>query len=331
MRNHYLLTVWLLPLLLFFHCSDRRRFADVTLAPGFEVNGRGENIDSIAFWEAPDPSNSLMFVTAKENSLVEVWKFPFEDGEQDPLVHATFARSPVNGVCVDQDENLLYVSIGRPSSTVSVFDLPGLNYMMSMNKSGVDLKSEPNLAMLALESGEKRIYISADDVVYIHDAATGKYQDAFIPPHECEAMAADPYYQALYIPDENDRTGVYVYHPDGSAFMKNQENRFENHSIFQEDGEGIVIYVFMENGEDAGEGLIVVADQREKLTDFEVFDRRTWIHLGAFKIEGVSNTDGIASTQQPMPDYPLGLFAALNDDSSVACVGWDRILRAIGR
>jgi hypothetical protein len=43
----------------------------------------------------------------------------------------------------------------------------------------------------------------------------------------------------------------------------------------------------------------------------------------------VSNTDGIASTQQSSPQYPDGIFAAIEDDSSVAGAGWDKVLDAI--
>ncbi len=44
----------------------------------------------------------------------------------------------------------------------------------------------------------------------------------------------------------------------------------------------------------------------------------------------MANTDGVASTQQAMPGFPLGLFAAINDDRSVAGIGWDAILGATG-
>jgi hypothetical protein len=47
-------------------------FGSVAVSPDFELNGRGENIDSIAFWEAPDLKETLILVTAKQNSLVEV-------------------------------------------------------------------------------------------------------------------------------------------------------------------------------------------------------------------------------------------------------------------
>ena len=84
------------------------------------------------------------------------------------------------------------------------------------------------------------------------------------------------------------------------------------------------------NGGDTGRGLLIVADQRDDQTDFELFDRQTWQHLGSLRIEGVSNTDGIASTQQVLPGYPLGIFAAINDDDTIVGVGWDKILTATG-
>src|SRR5574339_486505 len=37
----------------------------------FDVRGDGQNVDSISFWEAADPAQSLMFVTSKGNSSVE--------------------------------------------------------------------------------------------------------------------------------------------------------------------------------------------------------------------------------------------------------------------
>jgi hypothetical protein len=41
------------------------------------------------------------------------------------------------------------------------------------------------------------------------------------------------------------------------------------------------------------------------------------------------NTDGIATTQQSSPQYPGGIFTAIQDDTSVAGIGWDKILHAI--
>lgn len=304
-------------------------FEIIELVFDFEVNGNGSNVDSIDFWKAPDSTESLMFVTAKSNSLVEVWKFPFIGNEQPSLTHSTFSGSNVNGIVVDQESDRLYIAVGTPSSTVSVFSLPDLNFLMNFNKPGVDYGIEPNLALLKLPNNEKRIYVSADDIVYIHDASTGNYIDEFIPEIGLETMAADEYYQAIYIPDENGRSGIYAYNPDGTQYLNNGTNHFAQ-NVFDSDAEGIIIYKCLTpEGEDMGDGFIVVSDQIESLNEYEFFDRASWEYLGKMTIDGVSNTDGIGSFPQALPDYPLGLFAAINNDGSTIGVGWDDIFAVI--
>ncbi len=305
------------------------QFGTITVDPDIEVNGAGQNIDTIEFWKAPDSTETLMFVTAKGNSLVEVWKYPFEGNEQTPITHSTFNSSQVNGLAIDQETDLLYVAIGDPSSTVSVFSLPDLEFQMNFNKQGADYQSEPNLTILNLSNGDKNIYVSADFPVYIHDATTGDFFNEFTPEEGLETMAADDFYQRIYIPDENNRTGIYVYNPDGSPYTNNGSNQF-GQGVFNADAEGIIIYKCpLNNPVDNGEGFIVVSDQRSSQSEFEFFDRITWEHLGTLKITGVSNTDGIASYPYPLPDYPLGIFAALDDDHAVAIVGWDKIFEEI--
>jgi Phytase/Secretion system C-terminal sorting domain len=305
------------------------QFGIISVDPDIEVNGLGQNIDTIEFWKAPDSTQTLMFVSAKGNQLVEVWKYPFEGNEQTPLTHSTFNGSQVNGLVIDQESDLLYVAIGEPSSTVSVFSLPDLTFQMNFNKPGVNYQSEPNLAILNLTNGNKSIYVSADFPVYIHNAVTGEFLSEFTPEKGLETMAGDDFYQRIYIPDENSRTGIYVYNPDGSPYTNNGSNQF-GQGVFDADAEGIIVYNCpLNNPIDNGEGFIVVSDQRSSKTDFEFFDRITWEHLGTLNITGVSNTDGIASYPYPLPDYPLGVFAALNDDHAVAIVGWDKIFNKI--
>ncbi len=305
------------------------QFGRITIDPDIEVNGSGQNIDTIEFWKAPDSSETLMFVSAKGNQLVEVWQYPFEGNELPPLTHSTFNNSQVNGLAIDQETDLLYVAIGNPSSTVSVFSIPDLTFQMNFNKSGADYKSEPNMTILNLTNGNKNIYVSADFIVYIHDAVTGNYISEFVPEKGLETMAADDFYQRIYIPDENNRTGIYVYNPDGTPYTDNGSNQF-GQGVFDADAEGIFIYNCpINNPVDNGSGFIVVSDQRTDKTDFEFFDRVTWEHLGTLNITGVSNTDGIASYPYPLPDYPFGVFAALNDDHAVTIVGWNKIFDAI--
>ncbi|HSL44141.1 MAG TPA: phytase [Anaerolineales bacterium] len=289
----------------------------------FNVNGDGMNVDSISFWEASDPTQTLMFVTSKDNASIEVYQYPFKVQTQT----ISCGRAS-NGVWVDQDRNVLYIT-ERDSSNVCAYELPDLNANASLSFRTAATRggSEPNLAMLHLPDGQRRIYISYDDRVYFHDAETGDSLGEFEPMEGLETMYGDDYYQVLYIPDENDRSGIYVYNPDGNS----AGSKFADRSIFDSDAEGIWVYkCFASTGTDNGEGLIVVADQKDELTDFELFHRNTKAHLGTIHIDGVNNTDGIAITQQSFPDYPLGLLAVIDDDTSTVGVGWNTILEKTG-
>ena len=306
------------------------QFGLITIDPELELNGAGQNIDSIEFWNAPNSNQTLMFVTAKANHLVEVWKYPFSGNEQSSLTHSTFNNGQVNGIAVEQESDILYVSIGSSSSTISVFSLPGLAFQYNFSRSGANYYSEPNLTILKLTNGTKYIYVSKDNSVDIHNAVNGNFIKSFTPSRGLETMAADDYYQRIYIPDENNRSGVYVYTPEGGVYMHNGSSVFGGGGIFNSDAEGIIVYTCpLSNSIDNGNGFIVVSDQRSDKTDFEFFDRVTWVHLGKLNITGVSNTDGIASYPYSLPAYPLGLFAAIDNDATVALVGWDKIFNAI--
>jgi hypothetical protein len=305
-------------------------FGTIEVAPAFELQGAGTNIDSIAFWEAPNPAQSLMFVTAKGNDLVEVWRFPFEDSEETPLRHWSLEDGNVNGAAVDQATDRLYIAVGTPSNTVSVFELPDLRFTMEFHKPGVDLRQEPNLALAELANGQKKLYLSADDVVYVHDPMTGAYLDEFHPEEGLETMVWDFYHQVLYIPDESSQSGVYAYEHDGSVHEQGNTNVFGG-NVFTADAEGTLIYTCRSHdGADVGCGLILVADQRTTLTDFEIFDRESWQHLGALRVSGVDYTDGVASTQIALPGFPLGIFTAVDSDRAVYGVGWDAVFEATG-
>jgi hypothetical protein len=300
-------------------------FGTVTIDPtGIEFNARGagSNVDSIAFWEVADPTQSLMFVTSKGNSSIEVYQYPFQT---QLTTIACGDRS--NGVWVDQQRDILYIT-RRGSSDVCAFNLPDLNRndALSFTTAATGGKSEPNLTLLNLPGGEERIYVSYDEIVYYHDAESGEALGSFVPSKGLETMYADDYYQVLYIPDEGDRTGVYMYAPDG----KPTGAPFGDRSIFDADAEGIWVYKCLTEATDHGEGLILVSDQKADLTDFEVFNRKTKEHLGKININGVNNTDGIAITQQVSQEYPLGILAVIDDDQTTVGIGWDTIFARTG-
>lgn len=314
-------------------------FGEVTLDADFVVTGAGRNVDSIAFWEAPEAADSLMFVTSKNLALVEVWRHPYDapsaeaEALRHPCLEAT-GRSATNGVVVDQEQDLLYVAASY-SPNVCVFSLPGLEHQRTFT-SGVAYGREPNLALLRLPDGAAQLYVSDDDRVFVHDPA-GELLSTFTPVTGLEAMWADSHAQVLYIPDEDDKTGVHAYRPDGTPYVEDGTSVL-GAEVFSADAEGITAYTCPATGDgDDGSGLLVVSDQVDEATgnEYEVFDRETWAHLGTLRLrlpDGaglVRNTDGVASTQQSSAEHPGGLLAALHDDQSVAGVAWEKVLEAV--
>jgi len=236
----------------------------------------------------------------------------------------------VNGIAVDQERARLYVAVSTPASTVAVFSLPELAFQGELVAGAEDLGSEPNLALLRRPDGARWLYVSADAVVHVRDAGTGAAVGEWSPPTGLETMVADDRDQVIYVPDENGGTGVRAYDALGAPHLRGGTNRL-GEGVFDEDAEGILLYRCSADGaSDDGSGFLVVSDQRSAQTEFELFDRRTWQHLGAFRLTGVSNTDGIASTQRPLPGWPRGLFAAVDDDTATAVIGWDKIFAATG-
>jgi hypothetical protein len=304
-------------------------FGTITVVPAFELAGAGQNVDSIAFWEAPDPSETLLFVTAKDNNLLEVWTYPFQGHELSPIEFS----STVNGVAVDQEMDLLYVTESG-SKKVNVLSLPCLERLGDFGQGDLG-EGETNLDVLKGIENQTLVYVTDDHSVHWFDAVSRSHLGVFSPPvSSIETVLADDFYRIIMVPEEQGpqgHPGVYVFYPDGTPFEQEGSNRFGNDNEFDADEEGILLYAFPASGiADNGGGFIVVADQANKQTDFEFFDRITREHLGTLRIEGVSNSDGIASTQKALPDYPLGLFVAINDDRSAVGVGWDIIFEKIG-
>lgn len=309
---------------------DQLPLGAANLTPDFELVGAGKVVDTIAFWEADDPNEVLMFVTAKGNSLVEVWKYPFKDNELPAIRHESFGSSQVNGVAVDQETDLLYIVTGSPAATVSVFELPSLAFRFQFIEGSADLGEEPNLCLLKRPDGETWAYVSGEDAVFIHDAKDGKKLGEIQVDMDVETVIADDHHQIVYIPDERGTTGIHAYTPEGKPYLKGGQSSFADGSIIQRDAEGIWIYGARPGEKDDGKGFIILSDQRQDHSDFEFFDRETWKHLGVLRLDGVDTTDGIASTRLPMEKYPQGLFVAIHRDLSTVGIRWETVLEAFG-
>jgi len=311
------------------------------VSAGLIVGGPGVNIDSIAFWSAPRPARSLMFVTSKSVPLVEVWRHPYDStSARTPLTHPCLGRtgdSGTNGVVVDQKSDRLFV-VSPGSRQVCVFSLPRLAHIRTIT-SRVAYGPEPNLALLDLVHRATRLYVSDDDVVHVRSASSGRKLTQFKPRTEVEAMWGDSFRKVLYVPDEDGSSGVHAHHAAGAPYRHHSRTHFGGGGVFDADAEGILHYACKGTGRrDDGTGLIVVSDQVDAASggnDYEVFDRRTWAHLGTIQLRRpggsrlVAFTDGIGSIQQASARYPRGFLAAVDDDTRVVGVGWQRVFRAI--
>jgi len=297
-------------------------FGTVTIRPPLVLNGAGTNIDDPAFYEAG--TDTMLFVTAKDNDVVEVWPFPFTSERS-----AISPGAQPNNATVDQLARRLYLSLAN-TSRVDAYNLPGLTRFGSFDVGG-NTGGEPGLGSLRRPSGAMWSLVGdGSGNVRMFDTGTGAIQPPIRVGFENEAVEGDDYHQVIYVPDEGGQTGVYAFNPDGTPYRRGGTNRF-GAGDFQSDAEGTVIWACPADGSsDDGRGLIVVSDQVDSVNDFEVYDRQDWRHLGIIRLTGVNNTDGIASTQKPLPGYPLGIFAAVDDDTSTALVGWHEILAATG-
>jgi hypothetical protein len=176
-----------------------------------------------------------------------------------PSLTNTCISNGTNGVLIDQVRDLLYVTV-RFEPKVCVFSVPSLAFQLEITTGGTSRNSEPNLGILELPSSRRQLYISYDDEVFIHDAITGEELGRFNPERGLEELAGDDFNQVLYIPDENDRTGIYVYDPVGKL-----RGSFAGGGIFASDAEGTVIYTCPSDGmTDNGRGFIVVSDLRSR-------------------------------------------------------------------
>lgn len=308
--------------------SDWQPFGSVSFSAdqnAFTVDGAGVNVDTIAFWDAPDPTQSLMFVTSKNVSLVEVWQYPYQSSNGLADIADSCLDSNTNGVFVDQETDELYV-VTTNTGKVCVYNLPDMTLAREFDTQATS--PEPNLALLKLPSGEKRLYVTSDTTVYVFDAVTGtelSISPFAAPASSIETAYADNYYQEIYIPSEQGDDGIHIASPDGVT-----DGIFGDASLFAADAEGIWLYTCPKSGVgDDGTGLIFATDQAVP-TEIEVFDRVEKTHLGTFTLAGVSNTDGIALTQQSSPQYPEGVFAAINDDSQAVGIGMDILMQGMG-
>lgn len=310
--------------------SSKNFFDRVLIEPDIVLNGEGDNIDSPEFFI--DGENSLLIVSDKKGDLLEVWKYPFTENSFSSVKRDSLP----NGLAVDQDKKLLLIGDSE-KEIVETRSLPGFEKVSEIGKDTIK-PGETNVDVLTLPQGQRHVYVTGSHSVHILDLENGKTISSFEPTVESvEEVLADSYHQIIYIPDEAGKESdlhpggaITAYHPDGTLYLKEGVSAFGK-KVFSQDGEGITLYSCRDKeNKDTGKGVIIVSDQRDDLNDYEFFDRETWQHLGTLQIKGVAFTDGISVSSYPLPNYPMGIFAAVNNDKSTAIVSWEKIANATG-
>lgn len=303
-----------------------------------------DNVDSPAVWHGPDGEHWLV-ATAKYTDVLVV----YDASTGEPLGRFGGSGGGLgqlerpNGVVVHGD--MAWV-VERDNRRVQVFALPGFT---SLGSFGADELINP-YGLTVFETAP-RLY---------HVYVTDNYEqpDESIPPDSelnrrvrhfevavgeaelratlmntfgevsgagtlrvVESIYADVANDRLLIAEENEgESAVKVYRLDGSFAGAVIPSTF-----FPNEAEGLALYAC---GADAG--YWIATDQSHTANTFHAFDRITLDHLGSFTGEVVSNTDGIALTQTPLPNFPSGAFYAVHNDGSVGAFGWDTIAEALG-
>jgi hypothetical protein len=289
-----------------------------------ELDGPGTNVDDPCFWVDPDdPAASLVFVTAKDSGLVEVFNVV-----SGALVATIPGFGLPNNCAVEGD---LLLTTDRTVGEVKVHHLPDLTFAGSF---GRDMRRPEGIDVLTTPTGERLVYVtdSADASVHVYALDSGALVRTFPTGFGSgiEPIFADDRHQRIYVArgEKESRRGIGWFTPEG---VKVQEF---GASVFSRDGEGIALYACGDGG------YLVIADQTSSATQLEIFDRLTLTHLGAFRLQDGSgeftdSTDGVDILQTPLPGFPDGLVAACDGCGSsvpdeMDVVGWDRIAAVVG-
>ncbi|MFA5074708.1 MAG: hypothetical protein WC436_01240 [Candidatus Babeliales bacterium] len=300
----------------------------------FTKRDRDNNIDSLAIWHGPDGQNWLL-ATAKSTHKIIIYDaltgdfikyFGTQGGQLGELLRP-------NGIFVI--DNFAFIT-ERDNKRVQVFSLPDCNSLGFIGEN--NLKRPYGITIYKNSLGNYIVYVTDSyitknlqemgDRVHIYqvDIKDNILKSEFIKKfgdtagagvlYKVESIAVDPENNRLFVADESPKQkNIKIYDLDG-YFL----NQLLGENMFACEPEGISIYAT-----GAKIGFVVATDQSIAKNIFHVFDRLTLKHLGSFKAEQTSNTDGIIITNKPFGKFVQGAFYAVNDDGNVTVIAWIKI------
>lgn len=271
----------------------------------------GKNVDSAAIWIAPEPEKSLVLLTEKGGGQVMVLK-----ADRSAALLSRFGKMKrPNGVAVLQRaaigalrKGLAFVT-DRDGNIVHLYSIPDFQLVGTF---GADVPQPMGISVYCRKSDSAVFaFVVAkratgnDKVIRFRIAeqdgrviGTRDLQFGLELSVGQENVVVDGERELVLVADENERE-IKVYDTEGRWRSNFGKGKFEAQV------EGIAIAA-------CGQGGYILATDQKVTTEFEVFDRVTFKHLGTVRGTAM-RTDGIALAISPLPDYPNGLFVAQSD------------------
>lgn len=319
-----------------------------------------DNVDTPAVWHGPDGQHWLL-TTAKSGDVIRVHDAttgaPIRRVGEEGNKLGQFKRP--NAVTVVDD---LMIVVERDNRRVQIFSLPTF---ASLGAFGTPLDWHREVGegedALRLPYGATAYQEGTDDGtpvyrLYVTDAYA--QPDESVPPaaelgrrvkqyrfkvedgtmrHQhvenigatsgpgmlkvVESIWADPENNRLLIAEEKEgEAQIKIYTLDGEFTGDTIPSQY-----FQSEAEGIILYECTDRG-----GYWLTTDQSEQSNTFHVFERRSMDHVGSFRGETVTNTDGIFVTEEAFGPFRRGAFYAVHNDGNTVAMDWTDIADGLG-
>ena len=332
------LTLALFSLLLFSQCMTKSELP--LISPTVVTDKTPFDSDDPAIWIHPeDPSKSLVFGTDKD-SQGGVYAFDLKGNLIREKSLTGIARP--NNVDIEYGFSLndsvrvdLLVFTERERQSIRIFSLPDLkardgggipvfedeknpDYRLPMGISLYKKQKDSSIyAIVGRKDGPAEDYLyqyqlTADSLGQIGLRLARKF-GTFSGQKEIEAIAVDDKRGFVYYSDE----GVCIRKYQADPEQGSEELACFGGEYFQEDIEGIALT----------HQYMLVSDQQAG--EFVVFDAQTNDYVHRLYL-GTTETDGCEVTSQGLgPDFPGGLFVAMNDEQNFYFYPWNQLKDSI--
>jgi 3-phytase len=314
-----------------------------------------DNVDTPAVWHGAEGQHWLL-TTAKEGDVIRV----HDAVTGAPLQRVGGSGSDLgefdrpNGVAVIDD---LMLVVERDNRRVQVFSLPSfeplgafgqpLGWQRAVGEGGERFRLPYGLTVYETDTGTYMLYVTdayaePDESVPPPSELDGRVKQFRFTVDDgrlrhqhvrnigatsgpgmlkvVESLWADPAHDRLLVAEEKEgEAQIKVYTLDGTFTGTTISSDY-----FQSEAEGIMLY---ECG--TADGYWLTTDQSETQNTFHLFDRTSLEHVGAFRGETVSNTDGIFATEQAFGPFEQGAFYAVHNDGSTVAFDWTDIAAAL--